>query len=72
MGLGGGYQPIAAVMLSKKVVDVLYNSGQFVHGQTYQGMPIQTAAALEVQKIIKNNILLENVFEKGAYLKKNV
>ena len=61
-GLGARYQLIAREMLSKKVVDVLYNgSGQFVHGQTYQGMPIQAAAALEVQKIIKDNMLLENV-----------
>lgn len=49
-GLGGGYQPIAAVLISKKVVDALSNgSGQFVHGQTYQGMPVQAAAALEVR-----------------------
>jgi adenosylmethionine-8-amino-7-oxononanoate aminotransferase len=48
-GLGGGYQPIGAVLISKKVVDVLSNgSGQFIHGQTYQGMPVQAAAALEV------------------------
>ena len=48
-GLGGGYQPVAALLISKKVVDVLSNgTGQFIHGQTYQGMPVQAAAALEV------------------------
>ena len=50
-GLGGGYQPIAAVLISKKIVDVLSDgTGQFIHGQTYQGMPVQAAAALEVSR----------------------
>ncbi|KAM3077311.1 hypothetical protein ACMFMG_006660 [Clarireedia jacksonii] len=70
-GLGGGYQPIAAVLISQKVVNVLYNgSGQFVHGQTYQGMPVQAAAALEVQRIIRSHNLLDNVQKQGAYLGK--
>jgi len=57
-GLGAGYQPIAAVMFSEKIVNVLYEgSGQFILGQTYQGMPVQAAGALEVQKIIKEDML---------------
>lgn len=67
-GLGGGYQPIAALMISHKVVDVLMNgTGQFIHGQTYQGMPIQAAAALEVQRVIREERLMENVSKQGAY-----
>ncbi|KAG0646858.1 Aminotransferase [Hyphodiscus hymeniophilus] len=68
-GLGGGYQPIAAVLISKKVFDVFSDgSGQFVHGQTYQGMPIQAAAALEVQKIVREEKLCDNVRIQGDYL----
>jgi adenosylmethionine-8-amino-7-oxononanoate aminotransferase len=70
-GLGGGYQPIAAVLISKRVVEgFLEGSGQFVHGQTYQGMPVQAAAALEVQKIKREDNLMENVGIQGAYLEK--
>ena len=70
-GLGGGYQPIAAVLISDKVVNALLDgSGQFVHGQTYQGMPIQAAAALEVQKIKRELHLMDNVTVQGSYLEK--
>jgi len=70
-GLGGGYQPIAAVLISKRVVEgFLEGSGQFVHGQTYQGMPVQAAAALEVQRIKREDNLMENVSIQGAYLEK--
>ncbi|KAH8755651.1 pyridoxal phosphate-dependent transferase [Diaporthe sp. PMI_573] len=68
-GLGGGYQPIASMMISGEVVNVLKKgSGQFVHGLTYQGMPVQAAAALEVQRIIREDRLVENVSKRGAFL----
>ncbi|KAI0177459.1 pyridoxal phosphate-dependent transferase [Pestalotiopsis sp. NC0098] len=60
--LGGGYQPIAAVLVNRSIVDVMSSgTGAFVHGHTYQGHPIACAAALEVQKIVKEENLLENV-----------
>jgi len=70
-GLGGGYQAIAAVLISQKVVSVLLNgSGQFIHGQTYQGMPVQAAAALEVQRIKREENLMQNVKTQGEHLEK--
>lgn len=39
-----------------------------MHGQTYQAYPVSCAAALEVQKIIQEENLLENVRKQGAYL----
>ncbi|KAK7956790.1 Cullin repeat-like-containing domain protein [Apiospora aurea] len=67
--LGGGYQPIAGVLVSRDVVDVLLRgSGSFVHGHTYQGHPIACAAALEVQKIIRDEQLLKNVRSMGELL----
>lgn len=72
-GLGAGYQPIAALLISQKVVDTLMDgSGQFIHGQTYQGMPVQAAAALEVQKIVREGNLMQNVQSQGAYLEKRL
>lgn len=70
-GLGAGYQSIAAMMISKKIVNVMMKgSGQFIHGLTYQAMPVQAAAALEVQRIIREDNLMENVTIQGAYLGK--
>jgi adenosylmethionine-8-amino-7-oxononanoate aminotransferase len=72
-GLAGGYQPVAAVLISEKVVKALSDgSGQFVHGQTFQGMPIQAAAALEVQRIFREQNILENVVTQGAYLEQRL
>jgi len=70
-GMGAGYQPIAAVLISEKVVNTLRDgTGQFIHGQTYQGMPVQAAAALEVQRIKRELNLIENVQIQGEYLGK--
>ncbi|KAK9769462.1 putative PLP-dependent transferase [Seiridium cardinale] len=70
-GLGGGYQSIAAMMISKKVVDVIQmRSGEFIHGLTYQAMPVQAAAALEVQRVIREDNLMENVSRQGDLLEK--
>jgi adenosylmethionine-8-amino-7-oxononanoate aminotransferase len=72
-GLGAGYQSIAAIMISQKVVNVIKEgSGQFVHGLTYQAMPVQAAAALEVQRIIREDKLMENVSKQGALLEKRL
>lgn len=68
-GLGGGYMPIAAMLASKKVVDVLTSgTGSFSHGQTYQGHPVACRAALEVQRIIKHDNLVANVRKQGMLL----
>ncbi|KAF2214288.1 hypothetical protein CERZMDRAFT_110653 [Cercospora zeae-maydis SCOH1-5] len=61
-GLGAGYEPIGALLVKKEVVGVLEKgSGGFVHSQTYQGHPVACAAALEVQKVVEEERLLENV-----------
>lgn len=43
-------------------------SRTFSHGHTYQGHPVACAAALEVQRIIREENLVENVRNTGAYL----
>ena len=69
-GLGGGYAPVAALLVNNRVVDALQKgSGAFSHGQTYQGHPISCRVALEVQREIKEKRLVENVAELGVYMK---
>ncbi|HEY1779514.1 MAG TPA: aspartate aminotransferase family protein [Roseiarcus sp.] len=68
-GLGGGYQPIGAVMLTKRIFQAFANgSGAFQHGHTYMGHPIAAAAALAVQEVIRRDRLLANVMKMGARL----
>lgn len=68
-GLGGGYQPIAAMLINKRVTDVLaQGSGTFMHGQTYQGHPVACQAALTTQQIIKQQGLIDNVRTQGKQL----
>ena len=67
-GLGGGYQPIGAVLLSQKIYDAFANgSGVFQHGHTYLNHPMACAAALAVQNVIKRDDLLSNVRLQGEH-----
>lgn len=68
-GLGGGYQPVAGLLIGHRVINALTKgTGAFAHGQTYQGHPVACAAALEVQRIIQEENLVQNVRTMGALL----
>jgi adenosylmethionine-8-amino-7-oxononanoate aminotransferase len=68
-GLGAGYQPIGATLLSGKIFEAFADgSGFFHHGHTYMGHPVACAAALAVQKVIKRDRLLDHVRVMGALL----
>ena len=68
-GLGAGYQPIGATLVSKKIFETIYNgSGFFQHGHTYMGHALGCAAALAVQTTIEKEGLLENVRRMGDKL----
>src|SRR5215204_6665450 len=68
-GLGGGYEPIGAALLSQRIFDAFANgSGFFQHGHTYLGHPLACAAGLAVQQVIKRDRLLDNVKAMGARL----
>ena len=67
-GLGGGYQPVGAVLVAEKIVDAFKRgSGMFQHGHTYIGHAVGAAAALAVQRVIKRDRLLDKVRADGAY-----
>lgn len=68
--LGAGYAPIAATLMTENILDPIKNgSGLIMSGHTYSGHPLSCATALNVLEIVEEERLLENVLEKGAYLK---
>jgi adenosylmethionine-8-amino-7-oxononanoate aminotransferase len=72
-GLGGGYQPIGAMLASADIVDVLRDgSGAFQHGHTYLAHPLACAAALEVQRVIDDEQLLDRVKTLGGQLERRL
>jgi adenosylmethionine-8-amino-7-oxononanoate aminotransferase len=72
-GLGGGYQPIGAVLLSAKIFEAFAKgSGFFQHGHTYMGHPMAAAAGLAVQEVIRRDGLLGNVVAMGDHLQRRL
>jgi adenosylmethionine-8-amino-7-oxononanoate aminotransferase len=72
-GLGGGYAPIGATLVSGKVVQAMREgSGTLRHGHTYMAHPFGCAAALAVQQVIREENLLEGVRSLGALLEKRL
>jgi adenosylmethionine-8-amino-7-oxononanoate aminotransferase len=68
-GLGGGYQPVGAVLLSDKIYRAFADgSGAFQHGHTYIGHPMAAAAANKVVEIISHPAMMENVQRMGERL----
>jgi adenosylmethionine-8-amino-7-oxononanoate aminotransferase len=68
-GLGGGYQPIGATLLSGTIAKAIADgSGSFQHGHTYIGHATACAAGLAVQQVIQEDNLIENVRQRGTEL----
>lgn len=68
-GLGGGYQPIGAVLLSQRIYDSFaQGSGLFQHGHTYICHPLAAAAANKVVEIISQPEMMEHVRLMGERL----
>ncbi|MEZ5603029.1 MAG: aspartate aminotransferase family protein [Burkholderiaceae bacterium] len=69
-GLGGGYQPIGAVLVQQRVVDAFAcGSGFFQHGHTYLGHAVACSAALAVQRVIRRDRLLDACVQRGEDLR---
>lgn len=72
-GLGGGYAPIGATLVSGRVSQAMREgSGILRHGHTYMAHPLGCAAALAVQQVIREENLLERVRSLGALLEKRL
>ncbi|MEE2002890.1 aspartate aminotransferase family protein [Alkalimonas sp. MEB108] len=69
-GLGGGYQPIGAVIcrdhIHNQIVD---GSGSFAHGHTYIGHATACAAGLAVMDVIEAEHLLQKVKTSGEVIR---
>ncbi|PNP80442.1 hypothetical protein FNYG_06041 [Fusarium nygamai] len=72
-GLGGGYAPIAATLVHRKIIETLKKgTASFNHGHTYQAHPVSCAAALAIQKIIRRDNLVSRAATLGARLHKSL
>jgi len=68
-GLGGGYQPIGAMLASARIIAAIEaGSGAFQHGHTYLGHATACAASLAVQQTIRDENLLQAVRARGQDL----
>jgi adenosylmethionine-8-amino-7-oxononanoate aminotransferase len=69
-GLGGGYQPIGAMLCTAAIHDAIRDgSGYFEHGHTYLGHPVACAAALAVLERLVDQEVLSRVTPAGAALR---
>jgi adenosylmethionine-8-amino-7-oxononanoate aminotransferase len=68
-GLGAGYTPISAVLVSAEIVEVISNGTRAVtNGHTYSGNPLSCAVALAVLDEVESRGLLGAAAERGAQL----
>ena len=69
-GLGGGYQPIGAMLCSKAIFETIQSgSGFFQHGHTYLAHPVACAASLAVVRAILERGLIDQVNKMGDSLR---
>lgn len=69
-GVGGGYTPLAAVIVSDNVFEAFVKgSGKHTQGFTYSGNPLSAAVGLALLEYIEKNGLIERVSETAGYLK---
>ncbi|SHL84026.1 hypothetical protein SAMN05444389_101622 [Paracoccus solventivorans] len=72
-GLGAGYQPIGALLVSGAIYDAIaQGSGFFQHGHTYMGHPMAAAAANAVLSEIEERDLLAAVRRQGELLDRSL
>ena len=71
-GLTGGYMPMSAVAVTEEIYRAFYadySEGKaFMHSHTYAGNPLGCAAALAVQKILREENILARAQENAQWL----
>jgi len=72
-GIGGGYQPLAAVICQGFIHDdIVEKFGSFDHGHTYVGHATACAAGVAVMEVLEQENLLKNVQSTGSLLKSHL
>ena len=75
-GLTGGYMPMAITVTTDKIYDAFYsdyNEGKaFMHSHTYSGNPLGCSAGLAVQKILREDNILEKAAVRAEYLNRRL
>ena len=67
--LGAGYAPIAATLMTSRVLEPIRNgSGLIMSGHTYSAHPLSCAVALEVLNTLRDSDLLANCRVRGSQL----
>ena len=66
-GIGGGYQPLASVVMASTVANELENAG-FAHGHTYVGHAAACAAGVAVLDVMERDDLLARTRNLSAVL----
>ncbi|UCC14915.1 MAG: aspartate aminotransferase family protein [Gammaproteobacteria bacterium] len=65
-GMSSGYLPIGGVMVSDRVVETLWEGGEFFHGYTYSGHPTCCAVAIKNIEILQDENIVEHVRDVAA------
>ncbi len=72
----GGFLPLAAVLTNDEIYNTFYapyeEQRAFMHSHTYTGNPLACAAACAVFELFKQTNVLQEVKEKGEYIRQNV
>lgn len=72
-GLGAGYQPIGAMLLTQEIYDTIaQGSGFFQHGHTYLAHTTAMAGSVAVMDALENEGILARVTPTGALLKEKL
>ena len=71
-GLTGGYLPMAITITTDKIYDAFYadynEHKAFMHSHTYSGNPLGCSAALAVQKILREDDIINKAQIRAKYL----
>lgn len=68
-GITSSYAPLGAVLARKSVADVFMDGTPFMHGLTFGGHPVATAAAIANIEIMEREQLPQRARDMGAYLR---
>lgn len=72
-GMSAGYTPIAAALVSDKVMEpILKGSKSIMAGHTYSANPLSAAISVAVLDYMERHRLIESCEDKGEYLKEKL